>query len=562
MSLVQTIYSKQLSGILLAATILGSSSQAEAAAFDWQTQSEILQRWAQWLRPRPEHFVQVCALSYQDNRGLWKETVWRPYSRYLVKWAHYVYVQDQENCKNDIDDDCNGVVNDGCEPAPVCGDGVVHPELREECDDGNLKDGDGCDAKCKREPVCGDGMVNQPKEECDQGERNGSGKGCTKECKTHPYCGNGKLDLFSGELCDRGELNGTDQSDCDAKCRPRGFEERLALFPFKRKAGEDCETCMSERCARHVHRCFKTTGCIEGMQCPARNSCLDPKTGPLGCLCGDGESPVECLKKERLQDLQGACVSEFAAGLGGSSAMELFRSLANQRIGKGQAYATYTCMQRSCATSCDAFVDKDPDAPSVCGNGILEKGERCDTVGSTDCSGEDTCVKGEEPQRPPSPVCGNGVVEKGELCDTRGATDCTSKEGCKIEELAVPAWSRGTACGECMWEYCATRLDDCLGDPACERIARCETEKGCIDRFLGPLSCLCGVGVTVPECQKVKGAAFEGPCASEILEGLGSPDKTRDAVARFGNDTWPAGRANRATICQARYCRKACSPSS
>ncbi|XP_053325364.1 pappalysin-2 [Spea bombifrons] len=35
---------------------------------------------------------------------------------------------------------------------PFCGDGEIHEELGEECDDGALHDGDGCSAKCLREP--------------------------------------------------------------------------------------------------------------------------------------------------------------------------------------------------------------------------------------------------------------------------------------------------------------------------------------------------------------------------------------------------------------------------
>jgi len=45
-------------------------------------------------------------------------------------------------------------------PTPVCGDGIVTPEAREQCDDGNTVSGDGCDALCFFEyegeecPIC------------------------------------------------------------------------------------------------------------------------------------------------------------------------------------------------------------------------------------------------------------------------------------------------------------------------------------------------------------------------------------------------------------------------
>lgn len=65
---------------------------------------------------------------------------------------------------------------------PVCGDGTV--ELAEECDDGNLATGDGCDALCQREPVCGDGFVDAP-ETCDDGNLV-EGDGCDALCQQEP----------------------------------------------------------------------------------------------------------------------------------------------------------------------------------------------------------------------------------------------------------------------------------------------------------------------------------------------------------------------------------------
>ncbi|MBM4341928.1 MAG: lamin tail domain-containing protein [Deltaproteobacteria bacterium] len=38
-----------------------------------------------------------------------------------------------------------------CKPAPKCGDGQIQAALNEECDDGNVNDGDGCSATCKKE---------------------------------------------------------------------------------------------------------------------------------------------------------------------------------------------------------------------------------------------------------------------------------------------------------------------------------------------------------------------------------------------------------------------------
>ncbi|MEL7305216.1 MAG: DUF4215 domain-containing protein [Myxococcota bacterium] len=75
------------------------------------------------------------------------------------------------------------------EPAMILGDGVLDPD--EECDDGNLIPGDGCDAEgrieagftCNLAQRCGNGVIDYP-EECDDGnliDRDGCSAECTEE---------------------------------------------------------------------------------------------------------------------------------------------------------------------------------------------------------------------------------------------------------------------------------------------------------------------------------------------------------------------------------------------
>lgn len=65
-----------------------------------------------------------------------------------------------------------------------CGDGSPDPD--ESCDDGNLRNGDGCDANCT--PTgCGNGIVTAP-EECDDGNLVG-GDGCEADCARTPFVG-------------------------------------------------------------------------------------------------------------------------------------------------------------------------------------------------------------------------------------------------------------------------------------------------------------------------------------------------------------------------------------
>ncbi|MCA9607810.1 MAG: DUF4215 domain-containing protein [Myxococcales bacterium] len=58
-----------------------------------------------------------------------------------------------------------------------CGNGLLDPG--EECDDGNLASGDGCDSNCRTE-ICGDGVLTAA-EECDDGNLV-DGDGCSSDC--------------------------------------------------------------------------------------------------------------------------------------------------------------------------------------------------------------------------------------------------------------------------------------------------------------------------------------------------------------------------------------------
>ena len=60
----------------------------------------------------------------------------------------------------------------------VCGNNFLEPP--EECDDGNLTNGDGCSDSCLLEQICGDGVVQSP-EECDDGNLT-NGDGCSDLC--------------------------------------------------------------------------------------------------------------------------------------------------------------------------------------------------------------------------------------------------------------------------------------------------------------------------------------------------------------------------------------------
>lgn len=66
----------------------------------------------------------------------------------------------------------------------LCGNGVLDED--EECDDGNLIDGDGCSADCRSSEVCGNAIVDHAVGElCDDGNVS-SGDECCGDCRSCP----------------------------------------------------------------------------------------------------------------------------------------------------------------------------------------------------------------------------------------------------------------------------------------------------------------------------------------------------------------------------------------
>jgi cysteine-rich repeat protein len=116
-------------------------------------------------------------------------------------------------------DDGNTVDTDDCRNScelPRCGDGKLDAD--EECDDGNDIDGDGCSSECDVEPFCGDGIV-QPElgEQCEPPNT----PGCDANC-------------HAAEICtDFVDNDGDGQIDCidpDCECGPIGRDPGAIRF--------------------------------------------------------------------------------------------------------------------------------------------------------------------------------------------------------------------------------------------------------------------------------------------------------------------------------------------
>ncbi len=129
-----------------------------------------------------------------------------------------------------------------------CGNGVV--EFPEECDDGNVQSGDGCNASCQVEPFCGNGQ-QEGSEECDDGN-NLDGDGCSATCELEipdewtcsPFWfGDGICDCGCGAFDENDCVNTTDDAcgfdNCQPPTTPNPTMNWICDFP-------ECEDDLSE----------------------------------------------------------------------------------------------------------------------------------------------------------------------------------------------------------------------------------------------------------------------------------------------------------------------------
>jgi len=176
-------------------------------------------------------------------------------------------------------DDGNLVSGDGCDDSCIdefCGDGTVN-DTSEECDDGNTVSDDGCSATCIDE-FCGDGIVNDVSEACDDGGTV-DGDGCNAICQDE-YCGDSIVNDAGAEECDDGDADDTDgcQNDCDRNIDTCTVDADCVYpeAPFCRN-GYCCDTSCDSVC----EQCDKTG--LEGF-CQNRPG----NSQPTGCN-GAGE---------------------------------------------------------------------------------------------------------------------------------------------------------------------------------------------------------------------------------------------------------------------------------
>lgn len=244
----------------------------------------------------------------------------------------------------------------------------------EECDDGNLEPGDGCDANCFVE-ACGNYVV-QSGEGCDDGNLE-SGDGCSAECQPEFDCGNSVVEppfeecdppeSGAGRVCSGAEYeNDPSQCGCDASCARtvcgNGVVQRPAEQcdpPDAISCSDDCLFLDQSPCELCINAspdlgpvneeyCNADAACVAVKQCVLAADCYSPI--PARCYCGDNLE--ECETPTFVPD--GPCVEVIRAGLGTdnpNNAMVLERYFAFEYPG-GVAMSVVDEATRQCESEC------------------------------------------------------------------------------------------------------------------------------------------------------------------------------------------------------------------
>ena len=171
-----------------------------------------------------------------------------------------------------------------------CGDHDTREERGEECDDGNLIDGDGCDSNCKL-TSCGNSVLTlMSGEQCDDGNSI-DGDGCDNNCQP-TGCGNGVRTPMTGEQCDDG--NRIDGDGCSGICTEEICGNGIVDEGKDEEENEQCDLGMQNSDKGSCTEDCKIATCGDGKFYEAYEEC-DPGIPVIPCdsnctipRCGNG----------------------------------------------------------------------------------------------------------------------------------------------------------------------------------------------------------------------------------------------------------------------------------
>ncbi len=305
-----------------------------------------------------------------------------------------------------------------CFDKHYCGDSNL--DHNEECDDGNIVDGDGCSSTCTTEvpePYCGDGNLDQG-EECDDGN-NEDGDGCSSTCTIEEFCESYlKIDIsyFANYNPPEATENLADMSDyvyvgsntdpfgqttviiplttnnrTVAIVDPSGISTQDDIPGLHVKRGEDTNGLFVE-ISTYGFNYSKTRESIK-----AAIEFIDALTSQIQNGPGGGyESPSS--------DQCGITEGDPKNDQPGNDEYE---------ITVGENTGTLCSITNVHRDRIRIYYQPAEECGIECGNSILDQGEECDDGNNEDGDGcSSTCTI-----EVPEPYCGDGNLDQGEECD-------------------------------------------------------------------------------------------------------------------------------------------------
>jgi len=322
----------------------------------------------------------------------------------------------------------------------ACGDGHLQVVHGEQCDDGDLDPGDGCDDQCHVEggcPVGANGCTCTPGLGCDAGLSCQNGL-----CQpAGGVCGDGALG--PGEECDLGAALNQDDGACKSNCTAQTCGDS---FTGPSEACDDGNLVDGDQCTNDCHLPACGDGIVQlGEACDDGDQ---DETDGCTSLCKAGTCGDGFLQPGEQCDLglgnsgAGPCTPVCQTATCGDGFVRSGVEDCDDANGSSTDNCTNTCHLAACgdgfvqptnAESCDDGNLVNSDACTnvcklpFCGDGVTTPGigEQCDDGNLVETDGCTTTCE--------APGCGDGITQPGEQCDDGNSTngdDCTN--GCKL----------------------------------------------------------------------------------------------------------------------------------
>lgn len=337
----------------------------------------------------------------------------------------------------------------------ICGDGYIVFQ-KEECDDNNTNDGDGCSSKCVKEvgfncdnvgylsvcnPICGDGMIVNG-EECDDNNTK-DGDGCSSKCKVELGCNCTGVPSKCDWECGNNYISGSEE--CDGKPRPDGCSDKCKIVD-----GYDCKLSdYSEETTMNGPSICKQEKCGDGS-----------KTRSEECDDGNNNNNDGCTSDCKIEAGWECTVSEIWAISECREVCGNSKRSASEACDDGNTIDGDGCSS-SCQIEdgwhCTGELGGLSECKESCGDGVRTKSEECDDGNTDDNDGcNSSCMKevgwdcheGVVDGHPKKSVCqlevcGDGIRTRSEECDIKDNLTDDGTSGCTTECKITHGWECG-----------------------------------------------------------------------------------------------------------------------